>query len=344
MTLGTGYISKEEAEELLESLVELEAVELQILNEKEGQKKGLVRFPYMMNDAVEYYLELQNCTVRGEWDADDSVEDFSFVKSDSSEGLILRQFSGNTITIWYERIFRVAECYQYHRIGHKWREAAGEENLRRIVNLLCVMHDKVHYLGGMFCNEAEKELYELAEFGPLRYYSPINESILEWYPETEAGAQAMIRLALKAGDEAYRKLAEKYLEEIRTGKHLNKRISSLAKELIRKEHYGIYQTLCEEIEKASIQWKVRNYGQKRNQEIAAYRERMEEKYHTLGYEGTYPVMEKEISKGFGKETSVVEFVEEHPFTVLEYEDYEFRIFSMMRNESKPFSIRMEIEK
>lgn len=337
--LGAGYITEEEAGHLLEMLVDSDAVELQILPEKKEAEKKLVRIPYMMNDAVEYYLEIEGCIIRGSWETEEGTEEFSFVQNGASKGLILRQLSGNIVTIWYQNILRVAECYQYHMIGHNWRKISGEENLRRLVNLLCVMHDKVTYLGGEFCNEQEKEWYRLAEFGPLRYFSPITESILEWYPESEEGACAMIRLAKKAGDDGYVRLLEKYLEDLRNGKRLERRITSLAKELLHRSHFQIYQVLEEEIRKASESWKVRDYGQKINEEIQRYRRQTEENYKKLGYEGCYPLL---VFKR-GNTKQILQFFEEHPFTVLEYADYEFRIFSMKYQEEHPFAIELKKE-
>lgn len=48
-----------------------------------------------------------------------------------------------------------------------------------------------------------------------------------------------------------------------------------------------------------------------------------EEYHALGYTGTYPLMKK------ANGTEVL-FVEEHPFTVMEWDSYSFRIHEIIR--------------
>lgn len=338
--LGSGYIKKEETEQLLGELLDSEALEIQILTESGGRPDTIVRIPYMMNDAVEFYLEFQKCIVRGTWENEEPTVSFSLVENGDSDGLILRQKSGNIITIWYEELWKNAECYQYHRIGHKWRRASGEENIRRIVNLLCVIHDKVSYLDGDFCNKEEVELACLAEFGPLRFFSPINESILEWYPETQNGTEVMKKLAAEVEDFSFLRSLEKYEEDLKNGKVSERRIQTLAKEFLKPVHERLFRNIEEKITTASVRWKVRDYGQKRNEENEAYQKRIEKQYKELGYEGTYPYLKKKE----GKSERMVEFVEEHPFTVLEYEDYVFRIFSMKTEAVQPYRVEMKEER
>lgn len=318
---GTGYVTKEEVSELLESLLDLEAFEIVFYEEESGTS---VQIPYMMNDAVEFYLQLEECVIRGEWNGDeDNLEDYSFVANGDRDGLVLRQESGNTMTIWYSRIKKVAECYQYHRIGHAWRKEPGEESIRRLVNILCVLHDKYTYLGDDYSNEGEKELYALAEFGPLRYYTPINDSIMQWYPETPDGSEAMIRLAEKAGDTRLIASLRKYQDLVYSGKKYDRKVRPLAEELLKEEHKAVIALLEEEINQASLQWKMRDYGEENNRQIEDSRQAMVEKFRGLGYEGEYPVMSRR-NKG-GVVVKTVQFVEEHPFTTLEYEDYDFKI-------------------
>lgn len=318
MRIQNEKISEQDAEYLLTVLIELEALEITIEDapaDPENMTKGKQDFliPYMMNDAVEYYLRLTDCRIRGEWNPEETrAEGFSFVEDEGKKGLILRQAGGNTVSVWYEAMLRTACCYQYHRIGHMWRKTPGEEHWRRLVNLVCVLHDKHTYLGDAFCNELERELYPMAEFAPFLYYTPINDSISEWYEETDAGLDAMERLAKEAGDIKYEKLLLKYRKEAEPGEHKERRVEALAKELVHPEHLCIYQTLEKKLREASLSWECRDYGSEKNAMIEKKRQLAE----------TYC---KEID---GKPGETIDLVEQHPFTVSEEEGYEFQIFQM----------------
>ena len=76
--------------------------------------------------------------------------------------------------------------------------------------MLGIIHDKYEYIGENVCNEREIELMPLIEFPPLRFYSPIHESLDGKYPFTYDGIDCMEWLAEEAGDKGYARLVRLY--------------------------------------------------------------------------------------------------------------------------------------
>ena len=332
----------------LDTLLEWDALEIQT----EGDR---LLIPYVMNDAVECYLQLNGCKIQGQWSGEKEFTGFRLVESDERTGLILEQADETLVTVWFEEARLVTHCYQYHRIGHKWRKKPGQEQWRRLVNLLCVLHDKYSFLGDAATNEQEKALLPLIEFGPLTTLSPIDDPIEEWYPETAEGLAAMESLARQAGDETYRAVVEGYRKA--KGKKRERQKAALAELLQEKEHGGIYELLCRKLEASSLIWEPRDYGTLQNRKNEQLRRAEAGKWAALGYEGTYPFFRrcesredkkqpepwaamnqnksgsKERAEAGTKESepvfpACIELVEEQPFTVLEAEDYEFKVHAI----------------
>ncbi len=160
---------------------------------------SLLLIPYMMNDAVEYYLILENCQVMGripeEFPGETQVK---LVEVPERPGLIFEMPSGEKLTLWFDRCLAVQSFCQYHRISHFWRE--GAEHWRMLVYMIGTIHDKYAFLGPESVNEKERALLPLVHFGPFRYYSPIDEPLDDRYPENADGWALMCALAIEAGD------------------------------------------------------------------------------------------------------------------------------------------------
>lgn len=104
---------------LVDDLLELEVLEL-IPSETDP---GTLLIPYMMNDAVEYYLILKNCQVMGTVPEEFSGESMvKLVDAPDRPGLIFDMPAGEKLTLWFDRCEAVQNFYQYHRIGHFWRK------------------------------------------------------------------------------------------------------------------------------------------------------------------------------------------------------------------------------
>ena len=205
-------------------------------------------------------------------------------------------------------------CYRYHEIGHFWRD--GAEQWRQLVYMIGTIREKYRFLGEEVCNDQEMEIMSLIEFAPFYYYFPINEDPEEWYDKTEEGLECMRNLAMQAGDKDYLKWIDKY------EKHPTKRMEmTLAKKLQDPKRQDLYELICEKVCNASDPYPARNYGERIDQKIQRYREQVDKKLKEQGFTGTYPQYESEHLS--------VCVTEEHPFTILESEDFKFKIQLMI---------------
>lgn len=315
-------LSEESLGELLWCLIDWDALELCT-----GTEKGEVLIPYVMNDAVESYLRLTGCAVHGELNGEpeDGIS-LEMVQSGDTKGLILRQQSGNMVSLWYDEAYQVVNCYQYHLIGHGWRQEKGEEYIRRLVNLICVLHDKMTYLGLEYVSETERLLASLAEFPPVLYFTPINESILDWYPKSAAGIEAMRKLAVQAEDGSFLEELSGYENLFRKGKVRQKQTQRMAGSLLRKEHAGLWRLMDEKLCQASLAHEPRDYGSDMAARVAEVRQRLTDDCRANGFQGEYPYLFWKNPDGNTEKELI--FVEEQPFSVMESPDFEYRIYSM----------------
>lgn len=277
--------------------------------------------PYMMNDAVENYLILKNCKMTGEYLKDKEVVLPARLVKNETYILVVRQEGGTLFTLQFSGIQEHLQCYQYHRIGHFW--VKGQEQWRQLVYMLGTIHDKYEYIGENVCNEKEVELMPLMEFPPLRFYSPIHESLDGKYPFTYDGIDCMEKIAEEAGDKWYARFVRLYrrFPIWILGKMLCKR-------LLLPKSEKLYQLIFQKIESASAAYGERIYEPKLQEAIEEKRKQIHGVLHKKGFEGNYPKYRKQ-----GKQVVVVE---EHPFVMeeFEYEDYGFRVRFMVSKVTK----------
>ncbi len=248
-------------------------------------EKGRLYIPYMMNDTIEDYLVLTGPYVH----FDDAG------RIDQVEADVCEEYRN---------------CYQYHLIGHFWRE--GHEDWRRLVNTIGNIYDKHAFIGDSVCNQMEMEILPLMGFAPFRFYSPVDWPLDEMYPDTEAGLETMARLAVEAGDSEFRDMILMYYNH-----NTPFMMRRLAGELASGRHEGIYRLIERKIYLASTQYEMRNYGLIRNRSISNLRYNVTELMHQRGFEGIYP--------HFTKGRTEITAYEEHPFTLLEEENFSFGI-------------------
>lgn len=293
--------------------------------------------PYMMNDALECYLMLKNGRMTGEYLADCKEEMYTeVVETENGLAAICHQGTENVFTVWFEECFRDLQCYRYDQIGHFWIK--GEEHWRRLVYIVGTIHDKYNYMGDSVCNEAEKELMPLMEFAPFRYFSPIHDSLDEYYADSEKGLECMEQLVKEAGDRGYLRLLRLYRmavsEKSALGRaQMNGRFRFpaqvlsriLAKALMSPKRNKLYQLIFEKVQDASMQYAERKYQEHVAAEIQNAREEICSQMQATGFSGRYPLFEKVN----GKRRMEVLAMEEHPFTVLESEQFRFRIQFMV---------------
>lgn len=292
-----------------------------------GKTEEEYLIPYMMNDALEYYFVLKNCKMTGEYLPDTAIDSVQIEQEENRYVLIIRQENGNTFTLLFQEIEEQAKCYQYHRIGHFW--VKGKEPWRRLVYIIGTIYDKYEFFGERFCNEKELELMYLIRFAPFRMWSPVSDSLKERYPDSEKGMKLMEQLAQEAGDKkflrwlwCYQKFPVKWLEKC------------LGKEMTKASHQKLYEVICSKIEMASLMYPQRDYGETLNKEIHDRRKHAHEFLLEQGYQGVYP--------NYRKGKAVAFAAEEHPFTIMEWEDFRFRI-QLMEMEGTETTIREVIK-
>ena len=165
----------------------------------------------------------------------------------------------------------------------------------------------------------ETSLLKLMEFAPLYYYSPIHEPLDDIYPDTLEGLQAMKNLAVEAGDRRFLLLLAFYRYF-----HIAGVRKILQRALNRPARIPLYELLFHKIEEASRAYPERDYGEEHNCQIETARRELTERLLLQGFSGEYPL--------FQKENLQILAMEEHPFTILEADNFQFRI-QLMESET-----------
>lgn len=103
--------------------------------EKEEESGKSYLIPYMMNDAIEDYLVLENCRMVGEVAVEEQAGGLELsARISGKEGayvLVVRQKSllhgeETVFTLHFEKIRESRTCYQYHEIGHfGWKDRSS---------------------------------------------------------------------------------------------------------------------------------------------------------------------------------------------------------------------------
>ncbi len=287
--------------------------ELCMIEEDDGQVGYYI--PYMMNDAVESYLKIEKCHMTGVYKSDETeYTEGELLAEEKGYALIVRQARGNVFTLWFDEIHWTMNLYRYHEIGHFWRK--GQEQWRQLVYMAGTLHDKYDYLGDAACNEREKELYRLIEFGPFRRWSPIQDDLEEKYPPTYEGIQCMKRIAEEAGDKRYQFMLRIYQ------KFPFRRLEQwLSRRLAKPSSEALYRTIYKKIREASLEYPKRRYKIEEQQKIDQQRREADAWLKKKGFRGSYPEYEKD--------NIWIQAVEQQPFTILEAPDYKFRIYFMI---------------
>ena len=274
----------------------------------------------MMNDALECYLILKHGRMTGEYlDDFDGEMAAEVVMTENGPAVICRQGLENVFTIWFEDAFRELQCYRYDQIGHFWVQ--GQEQWRRLVYIIGTIHDKYNYMGESVCNEKEMALMPLMEFAPFRYFSPIHEPLDEYYSDSVEGLECMEALSREAGDRWFLLLMRVYKRFAPGGLLKQGLVQVLSDSLSRPGRNRLYQLIFEKVREASIEYPERKYPSSLEEEIQAKRAVVCEQMRQSGFIGEYPLFEREKVQ--------ILAMEEHPFTILESDQYKFKIQYMV---------------
>ena len=206
----------------------LDQGEFELLEDEEEKNKGnRYRLVYLMNDAVESFLVLENGRMTGEYQREydgeieaelreyEGTETFRETTEGRKKKYVLTVHQGESVcTLLFTGLKEEVSLYNYGEIGHFW--VKGYEYLRQLEYTFAILRDKREYLGDRYCNRREQKLAALADFPPLNYtcYLAISKEYLverddAWRPTGQALA-VMEELLKEVGDKQLLRLVRLY--------------------------------------------------------------------------------------------------------------------------------------
>lgn len=272
---------------------------------------GDIYIPYMMNDALECYIYLRDAVMTGHpgKKTDEMIIRTSMHREEKRIILLVSENEENKYTIFFKDAQLIKKYYEYGRICHFWEP--GNIQWSQLVYIIGTMFDKYAFLGDESCNDEEKRLMGLIEFAPFRYHAPAKKLFEELYDTTRKGAYKMFTLAVKAKDTGYAAAVLMYMLF-----PMEKLASKLSDMLNQKARYRLYNYIYERTQIAASNYPERDYGEEINSLIVKKRENVDEKLRKLGFCGKYP--------DYKKDYTYIRVVEEHPFTIMDWEYMEYR--------------------
>lgn len=283
-------------------------------NGSHNQECSEIYIPYMMNDALECYIVLKDAVLVGEQMADKKqYTEVEIHNEGERSALVVKQGDENTFTVFFHDAVMEKKYYRFDSICHFWE--SGQEQWSQLVYIVGTMYDKFAFLGEESCNQEERAILELIEFAPFRYLAPAKQLFEELYETTKAGSRKMLELAKEAGDFRYYWAVKFYL--IFPLERIAKILSGM---LTRPARYRLYRHIYKRAVKGASAYPERVYDKElkneikenTNYNITAMRENLDERFRRNGFSGCYP--------DYVKDNLYVRVVEEHPFTIMDWED------------------------
>ncbi len=286
---------------------------------------GLIYIPYMMNDALECYIVLENAVLVGRQIADlKEHTNVDIHKEGDRYALVAKQGEDNTFTVFFKAAKLKKKYYRFGQICHFWEK--GQEQWGQLVYIIGTMYDKYAFLGDESCNDCEKDLLRLIEFAPFRYHAPAKQLFEDLYETTKDGARKMLEIAENAGDVAFSWAIKLYLLFFNEGM-----ANVLSKMLTRPSRYKLYEYIYKKATQAANMYPERDYGTELD--LEKMRTQAHTSLVTAGFSGNYP--------DYVKGNVFVRVVEEHPFTIMDWESVTFRqrlMISECRGRHKGFNM------
>lgn len=256
----------------------LDQGEFELLEDEAEKNKGnRYRLVYLMNDAVESFLVLENGRMTGEYQREydgeieaelreyEGTETFRETTEGRKKKYVLTVHQGESVcTLLFTGLKEEVSLYNYGEIGHFW--VKGYEYLRQLEYTFAILRDKREYLGDRYCNRREQKLAALADFPPLNYtcYPAISKEYLverddAWRPTGQALA-VMEELLKEVGDKQLLRLVRLYA--MFPVKILTRYI---AMQLHRSKHKKVAQVLLQQVRQAAKAYPKRKFsGKKKN--------------------------------------------------------------------------------
>lgn len=264
--------------------------------------------PYMMNDALECYIVLEDAVKVGEPQNELKAQTQVMVHQEENGRFVLvaKQGDENTYTLFFSRAHLEKKYYRFDGICHFWDK--GQEHWGQLVYTIGTMFDKYAFLGEESCNREEKYLLPLIEYAPFRAYAPAKQLFEELYDTTRKGTFRMMCVAIKAHDFLFA------IENVPYLLFQNSKLQQwLTKKLRNIKHYALYNYLYEQTMAAASKYSDRVY---KEYDLEGSRKQLEKELFAKGYEGSYP--------DFQKENKYLRVVEERPFTIMDWDDFVLR--------------------
>lgn len=264
----------------------LDQGEFELLEDEEEKNKGnRYRLVYLMNDAVESFLVLENGRMTGEYQREydgeieaelreyEGTETFRETTEGRKKKYVLTVHQGESVcTLLFTGLKEEVSLYNYGEIGHFW--VKGYEYLRQLEYTFAILRDKREYLGDRYCNRREQKLAALADFPPLNYtcYPAISKEYLverddAWSPTGQA-LTVMEELLKEVGDKQLLRLVRLYA--MFPVKVLARYI---AMQLHRTKHQKVIQTLQQQVRQAAKNYPERKFFGKEEKQFREQKKR-----------------------------------------------------------------------
>ena len=251
----------------------LEQGEFELLEDETGKKQEhRYRLVYLMNDAVESFLILENCRMTGEYQAGYEGEIETKLQTYDNEYVLVIHQGDSVCTLLFTGLSEEVHLYNYGEIGHFWIK--GYEYLRQLEYTFAILRDKQEYLGEKYCNRRGQKLAALADFPPLNYtcYPAISKEYLverddAWKPTGQA-LMVMEELLRESGDKQLLRLVRLYA--MFPVKVLARYI---AMQLHRTKHQKVIQTLQQQVRQAAKNYPERKFFGKEEKQFREQKKR-----------------------------------------------------------------------
>ena len=264
----------------------LDQGEFELLEDEAEKNKGnRYRLVYLMNDAVESFLVLENGRMTGEYQREydgeieaelreyEGTETFRETTEGRKKKYVLTVHQGESVcTLLFTGLKEEVSLYNYGEIGHFW--VKGYEYLRQLEYTFAILRDKREYLGDRYCNRREQKLAALADFPPLNYtcYPAISKEYLverddAWSPTGQA-LTVMEELLKEVGDKQLLRLVRLYA--MFPVKVLARYI---AMQLHRTKHQKVIQTLQQQVRQAAKNYPERKFFGKEEKQFREQKKR-----------------------------------------------------------------------
>lgn len=160
----------------------LDQGEFELLEDEAEKNKGnRYRLVYLMNDAVESFLVLENGRMTGEYQREydgeieaelreyEGTETFRETTEGRKKKYVLTVHQGESVcTLLFTGLKEEVSLYNYGEIGHFW--VKGYEYLRQLEYTFAILRDKREYLGDRYCNRREQKLAGAGGFSTVELH------------------------------------------------------------------------------------------------------------------------------------------------------------------------------